>query len=143
MSITLRHIGIVADNLEKSLKFYKDFLGLEIKTEVLEDSDFIDKILDLKQSSLKTVKLADKKGGIVELLCYKNPQGNKIEREVNDLGLSHFALTVENLDNMYNKLKENNIDFISAPALSPNNKAKVCFCYDPNGIAIELVEEII
>lgn len=143
MSITLRHIGIITDNLEKSLEFYKDFLGLEIKTEVLEDSDFIDKILKLKQSSLKTVKLADKKGGIVELLHYENPWGKKIKREINDLGLSHFALTVENLDNMYNKLKENNIDFISMPALSPDNKAKVCFCYDPNGIAIELVEEII
>lgn len=143
MSITLRHIGIVTDNLEKSLEFYKDFLGLEIKTETLENGSFIDHILGLKKTSLKTVKLADKKGGIVELLCYKNQQDNKIEREINDLGLSHFALTVENLDNMYNKLKENNIDFISAPALSPDNRAKVCFCYDPNGIAIELVEEII
>lgn len=138
----LRHIGIVTDNLGKSLWFYRDILGLEIKTEDMENGNFIDKILGLKQSSLKTVKVADKKGGIVELLYYENPRGKKIKREINDLGLSHFALTVENLDETCLKLKENKIDFISTPTLSPNGKAKVCFCYDPNGVAIELVEQL-
>lgn len=142
MFINLRHIGIVTDNLEKSLEFYKDILGLEIKTESLENKDFIDRVLKLKNASLKTVKLMDKKGGIVELLHYDNPQSKIIKRGINDLGLSHFALTVEGLDSLYDKTSSNDIEFISVPTLTPNNKAKVCFCYDPNGVMIELVEEI-
>jgi len=142
MSINLRHIGIVTENLEKSLKFYRDILGFKIKIENFEDRNFIDHLLNLKESSLKTVKLVDEKGGVIELLYYDNPPSKKIKREVNDLGLSHFALTVENLDDIYGRLKNNNIEFISAPTLSSDNKIKVCFCYDPNGIAIELVEQI-
>ena len=143
MSINLRHIGIVTKNLEKSLEFYRDILGFKIKTEALENKDFIDRILNLKDTALKTVKLVDPRGGIIELLHYDNPASRTIKMEINDLGLSHFALTVENLDDIYNMLKKSGANFISAPTLSPDNKAKVCFCYDPNGIAIELVKEII
>ncbi|HCI04371.1 TPA: hypothetical protein DEW47_00085 [Patescibacteria group bacterium] len=142
MSINLRHIGIVTNNLENSLKFYKDILGFKIKMEGFEDRNFIDHILNLKKSSLMTVKLVDEKGGIIELLKYDNPRGKPIKREINDLGLSHFALTVDDLNETYDRLKNNNIEFVSAPILSPDNKAKVCFCYDPNGIVIELVEQI-
>lgn len=142
MGIKLRHIGIVTKNLEESLKFYRDLLGFKIKSEDKEDTKFIDKILGLKESSMKTIKLSDASGGIIELLQYDNPQGKTTDREINDFGISHFALTVQNLDDIYNKLKNNNIEFISTPTLSPDNKAKVCFCYDPNGAFIELVEKI-
>jgi len=142
MSINLRHIGIVTENLEKSLKFYKDILGFKIKTESFEDRNFIDHILNLEKSSLKTMKLIDKKGGVIELLHYDNPPSKKNKRKINDSGLSHFALTVDNLDDIYSRLRNDNIEFVSAPILSPDNKAKVCFCYDPNGIAIELVEHV-
>lgn len=143
MFANLRHVGIVTDNLEKSLEFYRDILGFKIKTEALENKDFIDRVLNLKNASLKTVKLVDQRGGIIELLHYDNPANKTIKREVNDLGLSHFALTVENLDDIYNMLKKSGANFISAPKFSPDKKAKVCFCYDPNGVAVELVEEII
>ena len=142
MSINLRHIGIVTENLEKSLKFYKDILGFKIKTESFEDRNFIDHILNLEKSSLKTMRLIDKKGGVIELLHYDNPPSKKNKRKINDSGLSHFALTVDNLDDIYSRLRNDNIEFVSAPILSPDNKAKVCFCYDPNGIAIELVEHV-
>ena len=142
MSINLRHIGIVTNNLENSLKFYKDILGFKIKMEGFEDRNFIDHILNLKKSSLMTVKLVDEKGGIIELLKYDNPRGKPIKREINDLGLSHFALTVDNLEDVYVKLKDNNIEFISSPTLSPDSKVKVCFCYDTDGIVIELVEHV-
>lgn len=141
MSINLRHVGIVAENLEKSLEFYRDFLGFRIMTQATENKDFIDNILNLKDTSLKTIKLIDNNGGIIELLSYDNPKGKLIKREINDLGLSHFALTVHNLDDIYNKLKNKNVEFISMPTLSPDNKAKVCFCYDPSGVLIELVEQ--
>src|SRR3989338_5077765 len=143
MSPNLRHIGIVTNNLENSLKFYRDILGFKVITEVFEDRNFIDKILNLKDSSLKTIKLSDNDGGIIELLCYNNPKSKPIERRINDIGLSHFALTVDNLENVYQQFNKRGVIFISEPTISPDKKAKVCFCYDPNGIVIELVEQLL
>ena len=74
MPINLRHIGIVTKNLEKSLEFYRDLLGFKIKTEAFENKNFIDHILNLKNTSLKTVKLIDNNAGIIEFLSYDNPK---------------------------------------------------------------------
>ena len=41
---------------------------------------------------------------------------------------------------MLESLSKNGVTFISKPELSNEGIAKVCFCLDPNGIRVELVE---
>ena len=36
---TIRHFGIVVSDIEKSIHFYKDFLGLKIQKDMLEQGD--------------------------------------------------------------------------------------------------------
>lgn len=131
---TVRHCGIVVSDMEKSLEFYRDILGLKIKVDALEEGEFIDAILGMQKVKVRTVKmLADEGDALVELLFYHSrPEGS-----------SHTAFTVENLDDEYKRLKEKGIKFINSPQVSPNGKAKVAFCYDPDGIPVELVEQII
>lgn len=139
----IRHFGIVVNNIEKSLKFYRDLLGLKVKIDALEKGAFIDAILGLKNVEVRTVKMESGSGNLIELLWYKSHKGKKIEnKEIFDIGASHVAFTVENLDYEYQRLKEKGIQFIASPQISPNKKAKVVFCYDPDGVPVELVEEL-
>lgn len=141
----IRHFGIVVENLEQSLHFYRDLLGLEIKRDMQEEGKFIDTILGLKNVRVHTVKMISQNGDtLVELLEYASHKGKKRESyQMFDLGASHSAFTVGNVDEEYKRLKKQGIAFTCEPQVSPDGKAKVTFCFDPDGVPVELVQELV
>ena len=140
----IRHFGIVVSDLEKSLHFYRDLLGLKIKRDMLEEGEFIDTILGLQDVRVHTVKMISQSGDtLVELLEYASHEGEKREHyEIFDIGASHVAFTVEDIDQEYQKLQQEGISFTCEPQVSPDGKAKVTFCFDPDGVPVELVQQL-
>lgn len=138
----MRHVGIVVANMDKALGFYRDLLGMKIKRDMLESGDFIDNILALKNVKVRTVKLSMSDGNLIELLHYESHPSHPVDRKICDLGYTHVAFTVDNLDSEYERLKKTGVEFVSAPRTSPDGGAKVVFCRDPEGNQIELVEEL-
>ena len=140
----MRHFGIVVQDVAESLHFYRDLLGLEIKRDMQEEGEFIDTILGLKNVRVRTVKMISKNGeALLELLEYASHKGKKRENdEIFDLGASHVAFTVEDVDQEYKRLRAQGVSFICEPQISPDGKAKVTFCYDPDGVPVELVQEL-
>ena len=139
--LEVRHIGIVVTNIENSLKFYRDLLDLKIERSMNESGEYIDNMLGFENVHVKTVKMSASTGNtLVELLEFTKPSGSKINCNVNDLGASHAAFTVSNLDETYLKLKNSGVKFNAPPQLSPDGYAKVTFCFDPDKTPIELVQ---
>ena len=58
------------------------------------------------------------------------------------IGPTHVAFTVSDLDQLFARLTEQSVRFNAPPQLAPDGKAKVTFCFDPDGTPIELVEEL-
>ncbi len=138
---SIRHFGIVVSDLDKALHFYRDLLGLKIKRDMSERGKFIDSITGLKNVRVRTVKMSADDGNLIELLWYESHKRKPRENnELPNIGASHPAFMVEDIDYEYKKLKENGIKFNCPPQISPDGKAKVTFCYDPDGTPIELVE---
>jgi len=144
MITQLRHVGVVVKNLETSLHFYKDLLGLKIRKEMEEESSYIDTVLGLKNVRLKTVKLMPPPGGgSVELLYYYFPSSpQRTPCAIHERAITHFALTIENLDQEYDRLVQQGVKFNSSPKIAPDGGVKVVFCQDPDGNYIELSEEL-
>ena len=138
----VRHVGIVVNNMDASLKFYKDLLGLKIKSLVEEEGEFLDNMLAHKNVKNKVAKLyAGNGNALVELIDSKS-FANKKNRNFFTIGASHFAFTIDNLQETYEYLLENGVKFTAPPQLTPDGYAKVTFCEDPDGTPIELVEVI-
>ena len=135
-----RHIGIVVNNIEKALNFYNKILGFNVIKKTEEKSSFIDKILQMHDSKLTTWKLEIPDGKIIELLHFEKKGKVTNPIKANDVGITHFALTVENVDALYNCLMENNVEILSLPQTSPDLFAKVIFCRDYENNLIEFVE---
>ncbi len=142
----LRHVGIVVSDLEKSLHFYRDLLGLKIIKMMDESGEYIDNMSALKNVKVTTVKMAAgdgnlEDGNLIELLHYQShPRKRDNRAEICDIGVSHVAFTVDDLEYEYERLKKHNVVFNAPPQLSPDGYAKVTFCKDPDGSLIELVE---
>jgi catechol 2,3-dioxygenase-like lactoylglutathione lyase family enzyme len=137
----IRHVGIVVSDLNKALYFYRDLLGLKIVKDMNESGDFIDNISNLEGVQVRTIKMAADDGNLIELLYYEShPEKPDHKRLINQIGCSHIAFTVENVEEEYRKLMEVGIHFNAPPQYSPDGYAKVTFCKDPDGSYVELVE---
>ena len=140
MNIQIRHIGVVVFDIEKTLGFYRDMLGFSIVRDTEEYGGYIDTLLGEKGASVRTVKLSSGSNTLIELLYFSSPSAEPGQQKVCTAGFSHIALTVEKIDAAYKKLQQKGIVFISAPQVSPDRRAKVVFCRDPEGNLVELVE---
>lgn len=139
----IRHTGIVVNDLELSLRFYRDLLGFKLVKRMEEVGGFIDKICGLSEVKVTTLKMSVADGQLIELLHFYSHSGNGQSPGISDLGISHLAFTVDDLDNEYDRLRMAGILFNSPPQLSPDGYAKVVFCRAPEGTFIELVEVLL
>lgn len=142
--IKLRHIGIAVVDINKSLELYRDIFGLEVVWDEIESSKFIDRLSNMDNVQVHTVKLKDNNGGMIELLQYISHPLQKNNDQINRIGCSHIAITVKNIDTIYKKLSKYGISFHNTPERHPEEwvKAKVAFCRDNDGVLIEVVEEL-
>lgn len=138
----IRHTGIVVKDLKRALHFYRNLLGLKIVKQMKEAGEFISKISRLKNVKVTTIKLAaDENSSLIELLFYYSPPKRKIaKKEVCNLGISHIAFTVKDIEKEYKRLTKVGVKFNSLPQVSTDGYAKVVFCRDFENNLIELVE---
>ena len=138
----LRHVGIVVTNMEKSLGLYRDCFGFDVIWDEIEEGSFIDNLLDMENVKVRTVKMKDESGGVIELLQYYSHLGQNDKSLISKIGCSHLALTVKDLDLLYENLTQQGIKFNYPVQTSSDGNVKVAFCSDPDGTWIELVEEL-
>jgi catechol 2,3-dioxygenase-like lactoylglutathione lyase family enzyme len=144
MANTTRHVGIVVKDLAKTTNFWTNLIGFKIHIDAKEISPYIDELLGIQNPGLRTVKLIDEKGFVIELLEFSNfPAKDSWEGNLATTGLTHIALTVSDLKTLTVKLKENGYELISDIKNSPNGAVKVIFVKGPEGLMLELVEQLV
>jgi catechol 2,3-dioxygenase-like lactoylglutathione lyase family enzyme len=60
-----------------------------------------------------------------------------------NVGVSHLALEVDDIDAVYRRMKAADIEFVSPPVLITegiNKEGYACYLRDPDGITLELVQ---
>ena len=133
----------MVNDLDKTRAFWINTLGFKLHIEAKEESPYIDELLAIKEPMLTTVKLIDSKGFIIELLKFENYQvEDSWAGDLKTTGLTHIALTVDNLDELVDNLKKQNYQPLSEIKISPNKKVKVVFVKGPEAIMLELVQEL-
>jgi catechol 2,3-dioxygenase-like lactoylglutathione lyase family enzyme len=142
MTVTaIRHTGIVVSAMATSLPFYRDLLGLQIWWDTIEEGPLVEAVTGVPGARIHTIKLRAPDGVSIELLQYLNaPKPVPSLTNSNDVGCSHVAIQVIDLDGLYRKAAAAGIRFNTAPVVAAGGKAKVTYCRDPEGVLLELVE---
>jgi 4-aminobutyrate aminotransferase/(S)-3-amino-2-methylpropionate transaminase len=141
MILATRHTGIVVQDLEKSLHFWRDVMGLQVVADFWERGEFIDTLQQLSGVNLHMIKLAAPDGTLVELLKDEaHPTPPPDRNSLCDRGIRHIAFTVADVEASWRTLRARGCEELSVPITSPDGRACLFFARDPEGNLLEIVQ---
>jgi glyoxylase I family protein len=136
----LNHVGMSVANLERSLRFYRDLLGMEVVAREAFSGALYETILALRDASgeVALVKLGNLE---LELFEFSSPAplSGDLARPVCNHGITHFCIEVSDIDNEYQRLKAAGVTFHCPPLEFPGY-AKATYGRDPDGNVIEFLQ---
>ena len=100
----LDHVSVTVADLDRSLAFYRDLLGLRVRETGEEEGGQMARIVGFPGVRFRyaDVELGD--GRILELLQYLEPAGTPRSQRTCDPGSGHIAFLVADIDEAYAEL---------------------------------------
>jgi lactoylglutathione lyase len=139
------HGGITVSDMDRSLRFYRDGLGLEVDFDRVLDGPYLPVVLDLRFDCIRAVYLHIPGGGYVELLEYRGIERLPARSRPCDFGAGHLCLYVDDVEAMHARLVDMGYSARSANVVDitqgPNAGARSCYMTDPDGYALELFQK--
>ena len=137
----INHIAISTPDLERSLGFYRDLMGMKVVEDDLFDGELYDKIMGLKNAKGRAALLALGNAQL-ELFEFAMPRPKESDpaRPVCDHGITHICFEVKNINEEYARLRAAGISFHSPP--QDAGLAIATYGRDPDGNVFELLELI-
>ena len=138
------HIGICIADLERSLRFWRDGLGFEVIREFEFHGSAWRRILELDELELNS-RIIRRDHVTLELMCFDKPGhvGSSERRPMNQLGFTHIAVWVSDIDTAAKRVVEYGGAIIEPTRTvfdHPKLQGKWLICTDPDGVRVELVQ---
>jgi methylmalonyl-CoA/ethylmalonyl-CoA epimerase len=129
---SIHHVAVVVDNLETSLSFWRDALGIELRglNEVPAEASRV-AFLPVGESDIELVLPTGADSGVAKYLAKRGP------------GMHHLCLEVDDLIGMLRQLSAKGVRLINEePRTSPEGK-KYAFVHPEStgGVLVELYEK--
>ncbi|WP_223556415.1 VOC family protein [Lysinibacillus sphaericus] len=137
------HVGVIVNDLSAAKEFFLDF-GLEVKGEWEMEGDLMGYAAGLNDVKVACVGLGTTDGQTwIELIKFYTPSDEKDIQQpfANTLGIRHIAFTVEDIEAVVAKLKKKDTEIFSE-IQQYEESYKLCYVRGPEGIILELAEEI-
>src|SRR5574344_1566148 len=120
------HTMIRVKDIEKSLKFYQDFIGLELKKKKRLDDCWLYFLTD--------------KQGTCEIELTLNDEIPDNGYDIGS-GFGHLAFEVDSFDEVKKLMKTYNYKYLYEPYQISQVSSTVAFLKDPDGYEIELIKK--
>ncbi len=141
MIVGMDHTGFVVKDIDKSVAFYKEVIGLEVAREIEREGDAPSQLLGYDDMHYKAALLNMGGGHKLELIQYMNPEPtDRPTEERNVLGASHLAFMVDDMQATFERILSGGGQKLNAPVeVAPSRVC--CYLQDPDGNWIELIED--
>ena len=137
------HVGIVVDDLAGAIAFFVE-LGLELEGEARVEGRWVDRVvgLDGVRADIATMQTPDGHGRI-ELTKFHLPSGRDGDplAPANALGIRHVAFAVQGIDDVLDRLRAHGAELVGGLE-QYETSYRLCYVRGPEGIIIELAEQI-
>ncbi len=111
----LEHAALSVTDLERSIAFYRDQLGLRLVRVIESDpGSKLGDIVGLPGCQARIAHLESEKG-MLELFEYRKPRGKPLPRTQADIGFSHVGFATADIHAEYERLRSAGVSFFNAP----------------------------
>lgn len=125
------HIGIAVANLDESITFYRDVLGLELHgTETVEEQKVKVAFLPVGDSEVELLESTDPEGPIAKFIAAKGQ------------GIQHVAFRVSDIEAELSRLRSLGVRLIDEKPRYGAGGARIAFLHpkSTNGVLVELCQ---
>lgn len=144
------HIGLTVKDIDKSIKFYKNILGLSFQSQMIMTGNETDKLFARKNCKVKVAYLNGSDevyAPPIELIQFVSDIADTDVADLHKTSISEICFRVDDIEKVYFDLKTKGVEFISEPQFfdltaQGFGKSKAVYFKDPDGIILELLEPI-
>lgn len=130
-TLKVDHIGIAVKNLDETLKFYTEVLGLEVQgSEIVEEQKVKVAFLPVGDSEIELLESTDPEGPIARFI------------EKNGEGVQHIAFKVDDIEEAIEYMKSKGMRMIDEQPRYGAGGAKIAFVHpkSSNRVLVELTQ---
>ena len=138
------HTGFTVSDMERSLGFYRDVLGLRVVRRQTGTAPYLAQVTGFDGVVLETALLQPADGGsMLELLQYVSHPAPPTDRATNRPGNGHLCFKVDDLRDACAELRRRGVTLISDPAeitAGAHAGGLAVYVRDPDGFTVELYQ---
>jgi len=138
----IHHASFTVSDMDRSIAFYRDLLGMTLTWDSKGSGvEFKGPVADAvtgcpgTEQRIAFLKAGD---GCIELVEYTPTGKPQVDNEPSDTGSAHVCFTTNNIREVYEKLRANNVRLHCTP--QDNGKALVVYFRDPDGCVLEATQ---
>ncbi|HLF04019.1 MAG TPA: VOC family protein [Dehalococcoidia bacterium] len=140
----MSHIAFCVRDLDRSLKFYRDLLGMQVVFDEVQDITRrgLPAVYKYQRTTRRTVHLRYGDGPNAPRLVITSHPGDKAYGrpiKLDQVGISHFSFTVPDVKALAEELMAKGVKLAGPPDSFRNRQGEVSsiFVYDPDGILVQ------
>jgi catechol 2,3-dioxygenase-like lactoylglutathione lyase family enzyme len=137
------HVGIVVDDLAAATAFFVE-LGLKLQGEGTVEGGWVDRVVGLEgvRAQIAMVETPDGHGRL-ELTKFHTPSGRGEDRHApaNTPGIRHVTFAVDDIDAVVASLRARGAELVGEVERY-EDRYRLCYVRGPEGIIVELAEQI-
>ena len=139
----MEHVGIVVEDLAAAIEFFVE-LGLVLQGECTVEGRWVDHVVGLEGVRADIAMMQTPDGhGRLELTKFHSPstEGKNGPALANTPGFRHIAFAVEDIDAVVARLRARGAELVGKVERYEDSY-RLCYVGSPEGIIIELAEQI-
>jgi catechol 2,3-dioxygenase-like lactoylglutathione lyase family enzyme len=149
MILNYFHFSFTVSDINQSVDFYGNILGLKLVHRMVHDQPYTSTQVGFENALLKVALFTidgihqSPSGHLLELIEYVNPRGVPTDTATNRPGAAHLAFLVDDLPAEYERLKALGVRFKSEPVLITAGRhtgGYTIYMLDPDNITLEMVQ---
>jgi catechol 2,3-dioxygenase-like lactoylglutathione lyase family enzyme len=140
----LHHTGLTISDLDRSLRFWRDAIGMTVLFEQEKTGGYLEAIVGEPGASVRMAHLAfEDEGPRIELFEYRTPAGGRHMQRPADAGFAHVCVARDDLEERLNRLVvAGGVPFSGPVAIDTgaNRGGRGLYPRDPDGHVVEPFE---
>lgn len=142
------HVGLTVSNLDASVKFYRDIMGLQYQGEIFMEGPETEILFQRKGCKARVAYLNgadDLSMPPVELIQFTDVKSAEHKTDLFETSVSEICFYTDDADKVYKRLVENGVECLSEPqdfdfTKDGFGKSRAFYLRDPDGIILEIMQ---